>query len=320
MFGFSSFPLPPQIHCMNPNTSDRWLIPLAFAAIFIIWGSTYLANWYAVRDIPPFLMSGIRFFVAGAVLFSVSFLFGGKQPSRAEWRATAECGFLFFLVGNGLAVWSLQFLDSGIAALIISSQPLVTVLLMWYMLGQKPLFRTIVGVGIGIVGMYLLVSQDQFVSNENALWGVGAIMVAVLSWGVASVRIAKLPLPKLKMQSAGMQMLLGGAMLFLVGLAQGEWPDFEVAKITTRGMWSMLYLITFGSIIAFSSFNYLLLKTTPDKVATNTYVNPIIALLLGWWLNGEVISSQSLFAAALMITGVVFITHRKRKAVTGKKI
>lgn len=294
---------------------DHWLIPIAFATIYIVWGSTYLANWYVIRDIPPFLASGGRFIAAGGILFAASFLFGAKAPNKEEWRATAECGFLFFLVGNGGAVWALQFLDSGIAALIISSQPLVTVLLMWKMIDQKPSAKTLFGVGIGMVGMYLLVSQDQFASSDDALLGVMAVLIAVISWGVASVRIVKLMLPKSKMQSAGMQMLLGGLMLWILGITWGELGSFAWSNITPRGFWSMVYLIVFGAIIAFSAFNFLLLKTSADKVSTSTYINPIIALFLGWWLNNEVITNQSLLAAGFMITGVVFITQRKKKKV-----
>lgn len=297
---------------MNHPTSDRWLIPLAFAIIYIVWGSTYLANWYAIRDIPVFLMCGSRFFFAGALLFGISFLFGAKWPKPEHWKSTALMGLLFFLIGNGGAVWALQYLDSGIAALIIASQPLVTVLMMWAILSARPSAKTFFGIALGFVGMVLLVLQDQFTSSEEMLLGVAVILFCVLSWGYGTIKISQIPLPDSKIMGAAMQMLLGGAMLLAVSLVTGEAFTLDMANVTQRGAWSMIYLIVFGSIIAFSAFNYLLLKTTPDKVATNTYVNPVVAMFLGWSLNDEIITQQSLLAAALLLGGVIFINQRKR--------
>lgn len=297
---------------MNHLTSDRWLVPIAFAVIYIVWGSTYLANLFAIRDIPVFLMCGSRFMLAGALLFGASFLFGASRPTLANWKGTALMGVLFFLIGNGGAVWALQYINSGIAALIIASQPLVTVLLMWKMLGSRPSNRTFFGIAIGLVGMALLVGQDHFITDDGMLAGIVVILISVLAWGYATIRISQLDLPKMKMQGAGMQMLLGGAMLLSVGLVTGEMASFDLARITPRGAWSFVYLVIFGSIIAFSAFNYLLLKITPDKVATSNYVNPVVALLLGWWLNSETITPQSFMAAGLLLVGVVFITLRKR--------
>lgn len=296
---------------MKNLTSDRLLIPIAFGIIYIVWGSTYLANWFAIRDIPVFLMCGGRFLAAGIILFALSFLLGATWPKWEYWKNTALLGVLFFLVGNGGAVWALQYIDSGIEALIISAQPLIIVLMMWGMNGTKPTGKTLFGIGLGILGMALLVAQDKFMSDGNVLIGIGVILVCVLSWGYASVKISKIHLPESKAMSAGMQMMLGGAMLLSVGLLAGEAAAFDLDKITPRAAWSWLYLVVFGSIAAFSAFNYLLLKVAPDKVSTNTYVNPVIALLLGWSLNGEALTQQSLLAAALLLLGVVLINTRR---------
>ena len=297
---------------MKNLTSERVLIPLAFGIIYIVWGSTYLANWYAIRDIPTFLMCGSRFFVAGLLLFPISFLFGAKWPEKAHWKSAAMMGLFFFFIGNGGAVWALNYLDSGIAALIIASQPLVTVLMMWAMISKKPSARTFVGILIGLIGMVLLVVQDQFTSSDDMLKGVGMILLCVVGWGYATIKISQIPLPDSKMLSASMQMLAGGGMLLLFSLVTGDAFEFDITNITQRGVISWLYLVVFGSIIAFSAFNYLLLKTTPDKVATGTYINPVVALLLGWNLNNEVITTQSVIAAALLLTGVIFINANKR--------
>ena len=293
---------------MKNLLSDRILIPLAFATIFIIWGSTYLANWYAIRDFPTFLMCGSRFLIAGSILFIVSLLFGAKWPSREHWKNAAFLGFFFFFLGNGGAVWALNYLDSGIAALIIGSQPLVTVLMMWALIQHRPSALTLVGVFIGIIGMFLLVNQDQFTSDKNALLGVAMIMVCVVGWGYASIKISRIALPTSKAMAASMQMLVGGSMLLLFSVVTGDAFTLDLDRITPRGAWALVYLIFFGAIIAFSAFNYLLLKTTPDKVSTSNYVNPVVALFLGWSLNNEIITTQSFIAAALLLGGVIFIT------------
>ena len=296
---------------MKNLLSDRFLIPAAFGVIYIVWGSTYLANWYAIRDIPTFLMCGSRFFVAGMLLFVVSLLFGAKWPKWEHWKSTALMGFFFFFIGNGGAVWALNYLDSGIAALIIACQPLVTVLMMWAMLSKRPSKRTLFGVGIGFIGMVLLVTQDQFTSSDEMLMGVAVILLCVIGWGFASVKISQIPLPDSKVQAAAMQMMIGGSMLLLFSFGSGDAFQFDLANLTPRGAWSFVYLTFFGAFIAFSAFNYLLLKVSPDKVATATYVNPVVALLLGWGINNEVITSQSLVAGILLLSGVVFINTKK---------
>jgi drug/metabolite transporter (DMT)-like permease len=286
---------------------------LAFAAIYIVWGSTYLANWYAIRDIPTFLMCGSRFFIAGGILFVIARLFGAEWPRMEHWKNTAFLGFFFFFLGNGGAVWSLNYLDSGIAALIIASQPLVTVLMMWGLIGHRPTRKTFIGVLIGLLGMVLLLTQRQFTTSDEMLLGALVIIMCVLGWGYASIKISQISLPQSKAMSASMQMLIGGAMLLVFSLLTGDAFEFDIDRVTARGAWSMAYLIVFGALIAFSAFNYLLLKTTPDKVATSTYVNPIVALFLGWSLNNELITNQSLLSAGLLLTGVVFISAKKKK-------
>jgi drug/metabolite transporter (DMT)-like permease len=286
---------------------DSWLIPICFGLIYFVWGSTYLANWYAIQDIPPLLMSGTRFVVAGTLLFFFSKMFGGNKTTPAQWKNAAKLGIMFLAIGTGGMVWSEQFISSGMVALMAAIQPLFILLLMWQLYGSKPNLAGVIGTLLGIVGMTFLVGQDQFIGGEKTLLGLGIILISILSWGIASVRLAKMDMPANKLQSAAIQMLTGGTVLLLVSFASGEAFDFRWENVTERGGWSWIYLVTFGSIISYSAFNYLLVKSTPDRVATANYINPIVAMFLGWALNDELITVQSLIAAVLMLTGVVFI-------------
>jgi len=296
---------------MKNLSSERWLIPIAFAIIYIVWGSTYLANWYAIQDTPPLLMSGSRFFVAGAVLYVLSSIFGKSQATPEHWKNAAISGIMFLSIGTGGMVWAEQFIASSMLALMVAFQPLLVLLLLWQMNGKKPTGRGVFGTVLGMVGMAFLVMQDRFISDEKTLLGLGIIFISLISWGVASIRVSKINMPSSKLQGAGMQMLTGGFALLVAGVVLGEVADFQVSAITPRGMWSWFYLVLFGSIVAFSAFNYLLVKSTPDKVASSNYVNPVVAMLLGWGLNSEEITNQSLLAAVLMLTGVIFINSRK---------
>lgn len=296
---------------MKNLKDDRFLIPIAFGIIYFVWGSTYLANWYAIQDMPPFLMAGSRFVMAGLILYSISLMIGGASPTFTHWKNAAYTGILLLGIGTGGVVWSEQYINSGIAALIVAFEPLLIVILMWQMLGRKPSVRTIAGTFLGIAGMFFLIGQDQFTSDESTLLGIAVIFVSIFAWGYATIRIPAVQLPGSRLKVAGMQMLTGGTALLLFSLVTGELFTFSFEKVTARGWLSWFYLMIFGSIIAFSAFNYLLVKTTPDKVATSNYVNPVVALLLGWGLNNEVLSAQSLIAAILLLAGVILINSPK---------
>ncbi len=292
---------------MKDLLKDKWLIPICFGLIYFVWGSTYLANWFAIQDIPPLLMSGSRFTGAGLVLLMLSRFFGGAKITKNQIINASKLGVMFLAIGTGGMVWSEQFISSGMVALMAAIQPLFILLLMWQMHGKRPNFAGIVGTFLGIIGMTFLVGQDQFIGGAKTILGLSIIFVSVLSWGIASVRLSKTDMPANKLQSAAVQMLAGGGVLLIVSLISGEAFHFQWANLTQRGALSWIYLMVFGSIISFSAFNYLLVKSTPDKVATANYINPIVAMFLGWLLADELITGQSLVAAALMLTGVVFI-------------
>jgi len=289
---------------------ERYLIIAAFATVYLVWGSTYLVNYLAIREIPPFLMSGTRFLTAGLLLFGVAALRKIPWPSLVHWKNSAWAGFMFMALGTGLVVWAEQWVDSGMAALLVSFEPLVVVVLLWVMRGQNPQLHSLLGVALGVLGMFLLVGQPQISADRNTLFGVAGIAFSLLAWGYASIYIGQANLPTSKMQSAGMQMMSGGVSLLLMSLIFGDYKQFAWENLTGKGIFSFFYLVVLGSLLAFSAFNYLLSKVSPEKVATTNYVNPVVAMFLGWSINNEQITTRSLLAAAIMLTGVFFINGR----------
>lgn len=290
------------------------LIILAFFSIYVIWGSTYLLNKIAVTELPPFMLASIRFISAGLIIFFIAKLMGlSLSITKKQLINTTIAGFLFLTFGNGLVVWALRYVDSGFAALEISAQPLVVLVMMKILQGKKIQPMSIIGVILGIVGIYLLVSQKQVISKEGSILGMVMIFACMISWAYGSLFVGKADLPSNFFINTGYQMISGGIILFLTSLLFGEsWtlPNTWSNEV----QWSMILLIVFGSIVAFTSFNYLLRLVSPEKVATSTYVNPIIALLLGWYFLEEQITTQSIIAAIVLLTGVYFI-NTKRKMV-----
>lgn len=290
--------------------SERWLVIGAFAAIYFIWGSTYVFNYWAIETIPPFLMSASRFMAAGALLYAWGLFKGESSPSLKEWGNAFLMGNLFLSIGTGAVVWAMQWIDTNVAALLITFDPMLIMLMMWILLGQRPKGAAIIGAVIATIGMLLLIDQPQFSDSPEARFALVVVAIALVSWGLASIYVSRVSLPKSRLRSSAMQMLAGGFGLLLYSGYAGEFKGFSIWAVNQSSAWSWLYLVLFGSIIAFSSFNYLLTKVSPEKVATNTYVNPIVALTLGWAFNNEVITSQSLLAAGVLITGVFFINKK----------
>ena len=288
------------------------LIILAFFSIYVIWGSTYLLNKIAVTELPPFKIASIRFISAGVIIFIIAKLMGiSLAITRKQLINAIIAGFLFLTFGNGVVVWALKYVDSGFTALEISAQPLVVLLLMRILEGKKIQTMSVIGVVLGIIGIYLLVSQKEIISQEGTILGIIMIFACMLSWGYGSLFVAKADLPSNYFVNTGYQMLTGGVMLFIVSQLFGEiWSlPTEWSKPV---QFSLIFLIIFGSIVAFTSFNYLLKTVSPEKVATSTYVNPIIALILGWYFLNEQITTQSIVAAVILLTGVYFINTKKK--------
>jgi drug/metabolite transporter (DMT)-like permease len=296
---------------MQGAISERWLIIGAFFVTYFVWGSTYLVNYLAIESIPPFLMSGARFFTAGALLFLWASWRRHPMPAPAEWRNAAGMGILFLSLGTGGVVWAQQYIDTGLAALLVAFDPLLIMLLMWALLGRRPALLSLTGAGIGIVGMSMLVGQPQLVKNSDSIAGLMAIALSMFSWAIASIYVSRLPMPVSRLRTSAVQMLGGGTALLLFSLISGESAGFRLGQVSQQSALSWAFLVLMGSLLAFSCFNYLLTKVSPEKVATNTYVNPVVAMTLGWAFNNEQVTAQSILAGTIMITGVFFINVKR---------
>ena len=295
-----------------PKLSTKSLIIIAFIGIYFIWGSTYLLNKISVTELPPFFLAALRFFSASILIFIIAkALKFSIKINKKQFLNSILIGFLFLVYGNGVFVWALKYVDSGFGALLASTQPLFVLLLLRLMDNKKMQTKSLIGVGLGIVGMYLLISQQQLVTNKDTLLGVFMIFTCVFAWSYGSVFVGKADLPKNYFVSTGYQMLIASIMLTIASLLFGEeW--ISPLEWSTNVQLSMLGLITFGSIVAFTAFNYLLKQVSAEKVATSAYVNPIVAMVLGWYVLDETLSTQSIIAAAVLLTGVYFITSRKK--------
>ena len=287
----------------------------ALLALYIIWGSTYLAIRFAVGTIPPFLMAGTRFLVAGIILFAWRRLAGDPAPTARQWRSTAIIGLLLLLGGNGLVSWAEQDVASGIAALLIGSVPFWMVLIEAIRPGgARPNGVVIFGLCVGFGGIVLLVAPWQ--ANNGVigthLMGVGALLVAAFLWSLGSIYSRSADLPKSSLLSTGMEMLGGGAGLYLTGTLAGEWHALDIASISSRSWLGLAFLIVFGSLMGFTAYAWLLRVAPVSLVATYAYVNPLVAILLGSLLAQEVLNARILMAALVIVGAVVLINHSRQ--------
>jgi len=300
------------------------LVVLSFFAIYFIWGSTYLWNKIAVTELPAFMLAGIRFVVAGSLIFMISKILGlPLKITKKQFKNTFIAGFLFLTFGNGVVVWALNYVDSGFAALEVSAQPLVVLLMMRVLQGIKIQPMSVIGVILGITGIFLLVGQQEIIAQDGAILGMVLIFICMLSWSYGSLFVGKADLPANFFVNTGYQMLSSGLSLLLISTLLGEtWSS--PYEWSTPVLWSMLLLIIFGSIVTFTAFNYLLRNVSPEKVATSSYVNPIIAMILGWYFLNEAVTLQSAIASVILLTGVYFINTKKRLTIfsrfSGKRI
>lgn len=293
-------------------SQKQLLIVLAFFAIYVIWGTTYMFNKVAVLELPPFMLASIRFLTASALIFAIAKSSGQQLiVSKKQLTNSAIAGFLFLTLGNGLAVWALRYIDSGFAALIMSIQPLVVLLMMRILYEKKIQPMSVVGVILGIIGIYLLVNQKQIEQNEDSWIGLLMIFACIISWSYGSLFVGKADLPKNFLVNTGYQMLIGGIFLGILSLLFGEkWSS--PMSWSTNVQWAMIALIVLGGIVAFTAFNYLLREVSPEKVATSTYVNPVIAMLVGRYILDEKITYQSSIAAVIILSGVYFMNTKKK--------
>ena len=288
------------------------LIFFAFISVYVIWGSGYLLNKIAVQELDPLMLASIRFMTSGVIIFLISILLNfSLKISKKQLVNSIIAGFLFLSFGNGMLVWALLYVDSSFAALEISAQPLIILILMRIIYGTKIKQMSIIGIVLGFIGIYLLVGQKEILEQDNSILGMIMIFLCMTSWALGSLFVAKADLPKNFFVNTGYQMITGGFTLLIFSLLINEkwiWPN----EWELKTQYSMVFLILFASIIAFTSFNYLLKVVSPEKVATSTYVNPIVALFLGWYFLNEKITNQSLIASIILLTGVYFINSKKK--------
>ena len=285
----------------------------AFATLYVVWGSTYLAIRFAVETLPPFTMAGARFVVAGAVLYGWSRARGAAPLTRPEWRTAAIVGALLVVGGNGLVSWAEQTVPSGIAALLVASEPLWIVLLDGARRGgERPTAAVWTGVALGFVGIGVLVGPGAVGGAPVDPSGALAVGTAAFCWALGSVVQRGVSTAGATLLHAGGQMLVGGALLLAVGVGVGERVD--VSAVSARSAWAFAYLVVAGSLVAYSVYVWLLAVTTPTRASTYAYVNPVVAVLLGWALAGEPLGPRVAGAGALVVAAVVFITSGDRGA------
>jgi len=294
------------------HKTSKVLIVVAFVAIYIIWGSTYLFNKIAVSELPPFFLASIRFFIAGVLMIGLAIFYKQKLCiSKKELLNSVAASFFFMVYGNGVFVWALKYVDSGFGALLASTQPLF-VLFLLKLIDRKPFQKkSLIGVALGMFGMFLLVNQRELTTPEGSLLGIFMILTCVLSWSYGSVFVSKVELPKSFLVSTGYQMLAASFILLTGSFSINEHWSSPLTWSSNVQI-AMLMLIIFGGVVAFTAFNYLLKVVSPEKVATSAYVNPVIALFMGWYFLDEKLTTQSLIASLILLTGVYFITSRKR--------
>jgi len=295
--------------------SARAAVFWSFAAIYIVWGSTYLGIRIVVAAVPPLLAAGLRFLVAGGILYGWARFRGVPAPAPRLWPPAALLGGLFFLLGNGGVSWAETRVPSGLAALLAATSPLFTAFFESARGGwHRPPVRVVLGIVAGLGGVALLVAPGNFIGGGHAdLAGAAAITLAALGWAAGSVTSHAMPLHSSPILATGMKMLTGGLLLVVAGLVFGEAGQLGAAAITPRVVFAWCYLIVFGSLIGFSAFTYLLRVTTPQKVSTSAYVNPLVAVVLGWAILGETITPRTFVAAAVIIGGVMLIRLRSEE-------
>ncbi|HEY5984417.1 MAG TPA: EamA family transporter [Anaerolineales bacterium] len=305
----------------------RTKVWLALIALYIVWGSTYLAIRFAVDTIPPFLMAGTRFLVSGAILYVWRRAAGDPQPTRRQVRSAVIVGVLLLLGGNGLVSWAEQHVASGIAALMVASIPLWMVLLDAFRPnGTKPDWKIILGLLIGFGGIALLVSSSSGISAQDGLdaIGIGVLLLAALIWSYGSLYGRDADMPQSSLMGTAIEMLGGAAGLLIVATVTGEWPQLRLAEISPNSIWGLVYLIVFGSLIGFVSYSWLLRNAPIPLVSTYAYVNPIVAIFVGAWLGRELLTPGIILSALIIIGSVVVINwsrqtkvqHQKSTAVT----
>ena len=287
---------------------------VAFAILYFVWGSTYLAIRFAIETMPPIWMAGMRFVIAGAILFLFTQSRHSTRPTKRQWFHALWIGALMFGGGNGLVSWSEQYVPSGVTALIIATVPLWMALLDTILFrAARPNLRVAAGLLLGMIGVVLLVDPAAASAGSVSPLGAAMLLTACLCWSYASLRSRTLDLPSSLFITAGMQMLCGGVVLMACSTLMGDWTRIHLDAISFKSLAALGYLIVFGSMLALSAFTWLLRNCPAATVATYAYVNPVIAMVLGAWLGGETLSIRTGVAAGLIVASVVVIVTQRNR-------
>ena len=302
---------------------QKWKTVLAFAIIYFVWGSTFLAIRVGVQEVPPFLLAAIRFAIAGLVLYAWTIAQGERSPSGREWMSAALLAVLIFVLDYGLLFWAEQRVPSGIAAVMLATIPLFMALSEIILLGtQRLTWRLAIALLVGVGGVAVLMNRSFSLGDAPIdTAGAAALIVAAISWSIASALTRKLPLPSSKVMSSGAQMLAGGVLLALTAAALGEFRDFRPGTVSRAAWLSLAYLIVAGSIIAFTAYVWLIHHESPTKVGTYAYVNPLVAVVIGYFLGGETLGPRTILGTLFVLVSVVLITTTpaKRPAPAGAR-
>ena len=289
--------------------ATRGQIIAAFASIYLVWGSTYLAIRYAVETMPPFVMGGTRFLISGLILYAWSRSRGAVRPTKKQWRNATIAGAFLLLGGNGGVVWAEQTVSSGMTALLVSILPFWLVIIEWARPPRRrPSVAVLIGLVVGFIGLVVLIGPGDIGANGVSLLGAIVLILASLSWAIGSFWSRDADMPESGLLTTGMEMLGGGLLLFLAGAIAGELRGFDVGAVSTTSWIGWVYLILFGSLIGFTSYIWLLDKVSPARLGTYAYVNPVVAVILGWAIAGERLSLRTGVAAVIVICAVALIT------------
>ncbi len=294
--------------------ANRLQVLAAYAAVYVIWGSTYLAIRYAIETMPPFMMAGVRFITAGLLLYTWARWRNVSAPTKQEWWNASKVSVFIIVGGTSLVAWAEQWVPSGIAALILAVVPLCMILMEWVGPERiRPSVWALVGVAVGLIGIAILIGPSLITEQSDLhIGGTIALLISALLWTFGSLYSRRVQLPASATISNGIEMIAGGAISILIGLALGEHHNMHLERISGVSLLALAYLTIMGAVIAFSAYMWLLRVSSPSRVATHAYVNPVVAVALGWAIAGETVSSRTIVAMAVIVGAVILITSTSR--------
>jgi drug/metabolite transporter (DMT)-like permease len=299
----------------TPGTAipPQLLLVLGFLTIYVVWGSTYLAIAWGIETIPPLLLMGVRFLVAGGLLYGWARWRGAERPRPEHWGAALATGALLFGATHGLLAWAETRVPSGLAALLGATSPLWIVLLGRGKQGAERSPLPFLGSGVGILGVLVLMGPSSLQGEQPDLLGAGAVLLSAWTWSVGVMRTRAASLPASLPLASALQLLAGGVLLVVGSVVTGEPADFDIPRVSARSILGLVFLVVLGSIVAFTVYGWLLRVSTPVRISTHSFVNPLVAVLLGWALNGEVLSVRLLIAGAVIVVAIVLVVLGGRR-------